>query len=348
MKNMDQLILGIESTCDETAAAVVRNGSEILSNIVASQADLHEVYGGVVPELACRRHIEVVIPIVDEALAKAGCTLEQIGGIAVAYGPGLIGALLVGLNTAKALSFATGKPLIGVNHIHAHLYAALMELETPPTFPCIGVIISGGHTALVKVEGPATYKLIGQTIDDALGEAFDKVAKMLQLPYPGGPQVEALALKGDPTRYAFRAGRVKEHPLAFSFSGLKTAVLYALKGTSNASVKSELELTPEEYPHVAASFQEAALGDLVDKVLKACELHGCKTVIFGGGVSNNKALRKKMAEREEGKGLELIWPRPFLTTDNAAMIAGLGSYLLKTEGPSSLSLHAETRIPFLK
>ncbi len=209
------LALGIESTCDETACAIVQDGRSILSNIIASQIDLHKEYGGVVPELACRRHIDLMMPVIDQALTQAKMTLAHIDLIAVAHGPGLIGALLIGLNTAKALAWALQKPFIGVNHIEAHLYAALMSYEKEIHFPCLGVVASGGHTAIVLIQELGVYQLLGQTVDDAIGEAFDKVAKMLDLPYPGGPQIEKLALYGDPYRYPFKAGRVKGHPLDF-------------------------------------------------------------------------------------------------------------------------------------
>lgn len=338
------LVLGIESTCDETACAVVRDGKEILSNIISSQIDLHREYGGVVPELACRRHIDVIIPVLDEALRKAHISLNQIDLIAVAHGPGLIGALLIGLNSAKTLSLALNKPFIGINHIEAHLYAALMSYHKPVLFPCLGVVVSGGHTSLVLMKDIGTYELIGQTVDDAIGEAFDKVAKMLELPYPGGPQIEALAKEGDPKRFAFKAGNVKGQPLHFSFSGLKTAVLYALKGQNNEQANI-YTLSDQLKKDLAASFQHAALSDVVHKTLLAATIYGCTTIIFGGGVTNNRRLRELFSETNSN--LNYIWPDHALTMDNAAMIAGLGyhHYLQRQKG-DSFDLDPLVRIAF--
>jgi N6-L-threonylcarbamoyladenine synthase len=333
-------ILGIESTCDETAASVVVEGREILSNVVASQADLHEVFGGVVPELACRRHADAIIPVIDQALQEADCTLEDIDAIAVAQGPGLIGALLIGINSAKALSLATGKPLVAVNHVEAHLYAAMMNNKVE--LPCLGVVISGGHTALLQIDAIGSYQLLGQTVDDAIGEAFDKAAKILELPYPGGPQIEQLAKQGCPDYYPLRGGRVKGHPLAFSFSGLKTGVLYAAKGQS-ANSRSPLLLSEAERAHLAASFQKAAFDDLIDKILLATKKKGVTSVLLGGGVANNRYLRARIEER--CPDLQTWWPDSALTLDNAAMIAGLGYHVLKQKGPSPLTFPAETRIP---
>ena len=231
------LVLGIESTCDETSCAIVKDGKAILSNIVFSQAEMHEEYGGVVPELACRRHVEVMLPVLKKALQEADVALSEIDLIAVAHGPGLIGALLLGVNTAKSLSLALDIPYVGVNHVEAHLYAALMSQPHPGNFPYLGVVISGGHTALVKMKSYTNFELIGQTQDDALGEAFDKVAKIVDVPYPGGPNIEKLALKGDPLAYAFKPAKLKDRAFDFSFSGLKTRVLYAVKGQNNQGTR---------------------------------------------------------------------------------------------------------------
>lgn len=338
------LVLGLESTCDETACAVVRNGQEILSNIVASQADLQSVYGGVVPELASRRHIEVLIPVIDQSLHKANVALEEIDLIAVARGPGLIGALLIGLNGGKALSWALGKPFIGVNHVEAHLYAALMSHTEAVQFPCLGVVLSGGHTAMLFVRSIGDYVLIGQTVDDAIGEAFDKTAKILGLPYPGGPQIEKLAAGRDHSRFPLKAGTVKNQPLSFSFSGLKTAVLYASKGQS-ANSKDPLILNEEEKKDLAASFQYTAFSDVIHKTFKAAAQYQCQTVIFGGGVCCNQKLKTMF--QEANPQLTYLWPHRELTLDNAAMIAGLGyhQYLQKGQG-DSLELEAKTRIAF--
>jgi N6-L-threonylcarbamoyladenine synthase len=334
------LVLGLESTCDETAAAIVRDGREILSNVVTSQIDLHEPFGGVVPELACRRHLEVFSPIIQEALTVAQVTLQEIDLISVAQGPGLIGALLIGLNVAKGLSMGSGKPLIGVNHVEAHLYAALMSHPDSALFPALGLVISGGHTALLHMKSFGEYTLISSTVDDALGEAFDKVASLLDLPYPGGPQVEKLAQTGDPKAYPFTAGRVKRDPLAFSFSGLKTNVLYAIKG-QNADKHAASHLTDQQKADVAASFQEVALRDVVNKVNRACEQLECRSIIAGGGVTCNQRLRELFAVHCD---LPILWPDRSLVTDNAAMIAGLGHVRYQLEGPSDLSLTPYTRV----
>lgn len=339
------LTLGIESTCDETGCAIVKDGKEILSNIVATQIDLHNEFGGVVPELACRRHVDVMLPVIKQALKQADLSLTDIDLIAVANGPGLIGALLIGLNAAKGLSIALQKPFVGVNHVEAHLYAALMSQKTMPTFPCLGVILSGGHTAVVIMHTVDTFTLIAQTADDAVGEAFDKVAKLLGLPYPGGPQVEKLALSGDKFKHPFKGGRVKGHPLSFSFSGLKTAVLYALNG-QNCSLE-ESSISFDEKCHIAASFQHAAFMDIIKKTLMAAKQHSLKDIVFGGGVTNNRTLRAMFSEH--AKGFQLYWPTFELSLDNAAMIAGLGyhRYLRKQQG-DPLDLEAITRVDFTK
>lgn len=334
------LVLGLESTCDETAAAVVSDGKEILSNVVSSQIDLHTTFGGVVPELACRRHIDVIIPVIDEALKSAHVTLKEIDLIAVAHGPGLIGALLIGLNAAKGLSIALQKPFIGVNHIEAHLYAALMSHKAQPTFPCLGIVLSGGHTSIMLMENMGKYSLIAQTIDDAIGEAFDKVAKLMNLAYPGGPLIEALAREGNAAAYPFKAGRVKEHPLNFSFSGLKTAVLYAIKGQNEKN--PDHALSHQDKCNLAASFQHAAFTDVIQKTLLSAEQTGCSTLIFGGGVTNNQKLRQMFAEA--APSLRQYWPTAGLSLDNAAMIAGLGyhNFLHRGKG-DAITLEAITR-----
>lgn len=333
------LILGIESTCDETACAIVENGRNILSNIVSSQIDLHKEFGGVVPELACRRHVDVMLPILDQALTEANKSLKDIDAIAVARGPGLIGALLLGLQTAKTLSFALNKPLIGINHIEAHLYAAIMSHDQKITYPALGVVLSGGHTALVLIKDIGHYHLIGQTIDDAIGEAFDKVAKMLNLPYPGGPQIEQLAKKGNPQKFALKPGRVKNRPFDFSFSGLKTSVLYNAFGQN---VTQRRPLSEQEMCDVAASFQAAALKDIFDKTLLAAKEQGCHTIIFGGGVTNNDTLRQMF----NNSNYNYLWPSKGLSLDNAAMIAGLGYHKFLAGEIANLSLEAATSISF--
>ena len=323
-------VLGIESTCDETACAVVQDGSKILSNIISSQIDLHKEYGGVVPELACRRHVDILFPVIDEALQKAGITLEQIDLIAVAQGPGLIGALLIGMQAAKSIAFATGKPFVGVNHIEAHLYAAYMSQTPLPPLPCLGVVVSGGHTAIVKIEELGRYEPIGQSIDDAIGEAFDKVAKILGFPYPGGPIIEQLAKKGDPHRYPFKSGRVKTHPYHFSFSGLKTAVLYAVKPPHQEKHEAPDAQTIAD---IAASFQKAAFDDVIHKVIRAANETGYSNILLGGGVTNSQTFRSWF--KEQAPHLNLFWPSSGLSLDNAAMIAGLGFHQYRLTAKSA-------------
>jgi N6-L-threonylcarbamoyladenine synthase len=320
------LVLGIESTCDETGISIVRDGREILSNVVMTQEDLHRRYGGVVPEVACRRHVDVLLPLLKKALC---IPLEEIDLIAVANGPGLIGALLIGVNFAQGLSVSTGKPLVGVNHIEAHLYSALMESN--PLLPALGVVMSGGHTSLVYVESLGRYTLIGQTQDDAIGEAFDKAAKLLGLPYPGGPHIERLAKEGDPTRFPFKPGRIKGQPFDFSFSGLKTALLYLAKG-QNADKNSPLVLSEEDIKDAAASFQHTAFSDLVEKICSSAKLYRCKSILVGGGVSQNRYFRHLL---EEDCSIPICWPPKGLCLDNGAMIAGLGYYIFLEHGSSS-------------
>lgn len=328
--------LGIETTCDETAASVVHGGKEILSNVIASQADLHAQYGGVYPELACRRHLEALIPVIDEALKQA--QVKEVDLIAVAKGPGLIGALLLGLNGAKALSLAWKKPFVGVNHVEAHLYAAMMSCDQPE-FPALGVVVSGGHTFLVRILELGRYEMIGRTVDDAIGEAFDKVGVMLGLSYPGGPEIEKLARSGDPLKYRFKAGRVKGRPWDFSFSGLKTNVLYTVKGQN---LRSTEPFPESEKAHIAAAFQETALGDIVDKALRASHEFPCKAIFLGGGVSNNLRLR----ELFRSASIPIYWPPKGLSLDNGAMIAGLGTHVFLKQGCSDpLDLEPMTRIP---
>lgn len=330
-------VLGIETSCDETAAAVVVNGKEILSNVVYSQTEIHKQFGGVFPELACRKHLDVLLPVINQALKEAGIGREQIDLISVASHPGLMGALLMGVTCAKTLGYTWNIPVIGVNHIEAHLYAAFMSQLEEIILPAIGLVISGGHTALIRINDFGDYKLIGSTIDDAVGECFDKVAKMLDLPYPGGPEIEKLAKKGSPEKFDFSAGTVKGSPFSFSFSGLKTQVLYTLKG-QNSQKNSAPSLPLESYPDVAAGFQNAACQNLVDKTLKAKEQLGISSIVVGGGVANNQFLREKF-DKYAGSDTRIFWPSGQLSLDNGAMIAGLG-YInyRKNPTPASLSL----------
>ena len=323
-------ILGIESTCDETAAAIVENGTKIISQNIASSAELHSLYGGVFPELACRRHIDAILPVIAKTLKDAQISPSELDGIAVAKGPGLIGALLIGLQAAKGLSIAWNKPLIGINHVEAHLYAAMME-KLPP-FPALGFVLSGGHTLMLRVSDVGHYKLLGTTVDDAIGEAFDKVGSLLGLSYPGGPALEKLAEKGDANRFPFSLPKVKKNPLAFSFSGLKTAVLYAQKNAC-----------PSDTAHLAASFQKTAFDDLVRKAQKARLEFSFRSIVIGGGVSNNRRLRACFGENFSD--IPLFWPPAGLSTDNAAMIAALAYHQLPYKN-DSLDLEALSRIPF--
>ena len=310
-------VLGIETSCDETAVAVVEDGKKILVNLVASQADIHEAYGGVFPEIASRHHIDRLLPLVEKAIGIVG----EIDLIAVANGPGLMGALLMGVTAANTLGLGWNKPVVGVNHVEAHLYAAMMEVD--PVFPALGVVISGGHTFLAKMEGITSYEILGTTVDDAAGEAFDKVAALLGYPYPGGPHIEKLAREGNSEKYPFRGGRVKGRPLDFSFSGLKTNVLYSVKG-ANCTKHAPTVIDEEEKKHIAASFQRAALEDIVKKALKAAETFPCKGIYLGGGVTQNERLRQLF---ENLSPYSLFWPPKGLGLDNAAMIAGLGYHL---------------------
>ncbi|NGX50019.1 MAG: tRNA N6-adenosine threonylcarbamoyltransferase [Candidatus Anoxychlamydiales bacterium] len=320
------LVLGIETTCDETAASIVEDGNKILSNIIFSQVHLHKKYGGVFPELASRSHIDKILPVIEEALKVAKVSLDEIDVIAVANRPGLVGSLLIGLNTAKALSFALDKPFIGINHIEAHLYAAMMGDDKKPAFPSLGVVISGGHTMLLKISDIGKYEILGTTIDDAIGESFDKVAKILDLSYPGGPEVEKLAKTGDSSRYQFKAGKVEKNPFDFSFSGLKTKVLYTVKGQKSKKDYPTI-IKEEDKKHIAASFQKCAFDDLIKKAIGASEKHNLKSIYFGGGVTCNRALKEMF--QNKNLNLDLFWPKKDLSLDNAAMIAGLGYHKYK-------------------
>lgn len=325
------LVLGIESSCDEMAVSIVRDGKQILSHVTASQALFHQQYNGVFPEMAARAHVELMIPTLREAFLQANISYESIDRIAVTNGPGLIGSLLIGLNCAKSLSLAWNKPVVGINHVEAHLYAAIME-QTNPLFPSLGIVLSGGHTLLAQIDGITKYKWIGTTVDDAIGEAFDKVASLLGLPYPGGPAIELLAKNGDPTRYRFRSGRVKGAPWNFSFSGLKTQILYALKGQNGS--KEALTLLPStEKAHLAASFQEVALNDIVNRARKLLSVFPYRAIYIGGGVSSNERLRQLF----QNSPIPIYWPPKGLSVDNAAMVAGLGFWM---DEPSGLELNA--------
>jgi len=315
------LILGIETSCDETASAVVEDGKRILSNVVASQMEVHSKYGGVVPELASRKHIQNIIPVILESLETAGVTLDDIDGIAVTQGPGLVGSLLMGISTAKALSYARNIPIVGVNHLEGHIYSNFLEHEELQP-PFVSLVVSGGHTDLIYVgTGKREYEKLGQTMDDAAGEAFDKVSKLLDLGYPGGPIIDRISKEGNPKAIPFPRPYVWNHGLNFSFSGLKTSVL-------NYLLKEKKEGHEINVANVAASFQSVVVDVLVEKTLRAAEIKGVNTVTFAGGVAANSALRKRFTERCHEIGYKLYYPRLILCTDNAAMIAGIGYHLL--------------------
>ncbi len=327
------ITLGIESTCDETSASIVRNGEEILSLVTATSAEIHAQYGGVFPELACRRHIEAIIPVIREAMEKAKVTPQDIDLIAVARGPGLMGALLIGMQAAKGLAIGWNQPFIGVNHVEAHLYAAMINREK--VFPALGLVLSGGHTLLLQVHDLGHYTPIATTVDDAIGEAFDKVAVLLGLPYPGGPHVEKMAIEGNSKAHPFRAGFVKRSPMDFSFSGIKTSVLYATK---------DKDLSIQEKADIAASFQEAAFSDIVNKTERALKKFPSKAIYLGGGVCNNLRLREMF--KQKFPELDIFWPSKDLCLDNAAMIAGLGfQKYLRNPVSDPLDIEALPRIP---
>jgi len=332
------LVLGIESSCDETSAAVVAEGRRVLSNVIASQVDLHAKYGGVVPEIASRQHLEAILPTLEEALETAGVGLGDLDAVAVTRGPGLIGTLLVGLSAAKALAFATGLPLVGVNHLAGHIYANFL-VEPPPVFPFVCLIVSGGHSDLVHVRAFGEHELLGRSRDDAAGEAFDKVARVLGLGYPGGPQVEALAQKGDPTAVALPRAYLEEGSFDFSFSGLKTAVLQY--------VRKHGPLGEQALADVAASFQAAVVEVLAEKLIAAARRRRAPQVLLAGGVAANAALRAAVASRAARAGLRLGFPPPVLCTDNAAMIAAAGYYALRRGQTDALDLNADASLPLL-
>ncbi|OIK08453.1 tRNA (adenosine(37)-N6)-threonylcarbamoyltransferase complex transferase subunit TsaD [Bacillus sp. MUM 13] len=325
----DQIILGIETSCDETAASVVKNGTEILSNVVASQIESHKRFGGVVPEIASRHHVEQITLVIEEAIEQAGVQYGDIDGIAVTEGPGLVGALLIGVNAAKAVAFAHNIPLIGVHHIAGHIYANRLIKEM--VFPALSLVVSGGHTELVLLEEHGKFRVIGETRDDAAGEAYDKVARTLNLPYPGGPHIDRLAHEGQPTIRLPRAWL--EGSYDFSFSGLKSAVINTLH---NAEQRGE-EIEPA---NLAASFQESVIEVLVKKTLQAAEEYNVKQVLLAGGVAANKGLRAALSEAFAAlPNVELVIPPLNLCTDNAAMIAAAGSVLYERGKRSNLALN---------
>jgi N6-L-threonylcarbamoyladenine synthase len=336
------LVLGIETSCDETAAAIVRDGREILSNVIYSQVKTHTPYGGVVPELASREHLQKIRRIVDQAFRDAGKVLSDVDGIAATSGPGLIGSLLVGLTYAKALAFSAKKPLIAVNHIEGHIYSVSFE-HPNVEFPALALVVSGGHTNLFWLESPSNdfrdlrYKLVGKTRDDAAGEAYDKVAKILGLSYPGGPVVDRLARMGNPNAIPFSAAKISDGSLDFSFSGIKTAVLRMVK---------ENELLKEDPLRLdlLAGFQEAVVNMLWSTTFKAVTLLRPKSVLLSGGVAANTRLREVFSERAAAAGLKFYYPKPILTTDNAAMIAAAGAAKLIRGETASMEVNADPNL----
>ena len=319
MKEIENInILAIESSCDETAAAVVHNGREVYSNIISSQIELHKLYGGVVPEIASRKHIEKINQVIEEALKEADMTLDNMDAIAVTYGPGLVGALLVGVAEAKAIAYAKGLPLVGVHHIEGHISANYIEHpDLKPPFLCL--VVSGGHTHLVCVKDYGTYEILGRTRDDAAGEAYDKVARAIGLGYPGGPKIDRLAKEGNPEAIVFPKAHIEEAPYDFSFSGLKSAVLNYING---CQMKGE-SFNPAD---IAASFQKAVVDVLVEKSMRAVEEFGTDKFALAGGVASNSALREGMRQACETRGIKLYYPSPIFCTDNAAMIGAAGYY----------------------
>ncbi len=337
-----ECMLGIETSCDETAAAVVDAQGTVRSSVVASQYDLHTRYGGVVPEIASRAHLERLLPVLQSALADAGVGLEEISAIAVGIRPGLIGSLLVGTSAAKALAWSRGIPFYAVDHVAAHLFAGLLRErdeaanETRELFPGLGIVVSGGHTSLFRVESPIECALIGRTIDDAVGEAFDKAAVMLGLPHPGGPNLERCALTGDSRAMEFAKPQLA-HPLDFSLSGLKTKLLYAVRGVPqgrgerSSFARSASDLTSERQADLAASFQRGAIAQVMDRLTRAAEMHASRTLFVGGGVVANQCLRAELRAWAEARSIELVLPQQRFCVDNAAMIA-LHAQLRRGEG----------------
>ena len=334
----EKLTLGIETSCDETSAAVLRGTRDLRSCVIATQIPIHQKYGGVVPEIASRNHILSILPVVEQALEEANVRLADIDQVAVTYGPGLVGALLVGVSAAKALAFSLGVPLIGVNHLEGHIFANFLATEelTPPF---MALVVSGGHTALVDVADYETFRQMGRTRDDAAGEAFDKVARVMGLPYPGGPEIDKLAREGDPAAIDFPRALAQEGTYEFSFSGLKSAVLNYI----NSEKMKGRELNKAD---IAASFQSAVVEILVHKAFEAIHEAGRDTLVLAGGVAANKALEQRLRETTAAKGVRYLYPPPRLCTDNAAMIACRGAYQAAAGKCCDLYLNAVPGLDF--
>lgn len=331
------LILGVETSCDETSAAIVRNGREVLGHKIASQIQLHKKYGGVVPEIASRKHVETINPLIDETMKQGGISFDQLDAIAVTYGPGLVGALLVGVATAKALAYGLFIPLVGIHHIEGHISANYITHPTlEPPFLCL--VASGGHSHLIWVEDYGQYEILGQTIDDAAGEAYDKVARTLGLGYPGGPLIDKLAQRGNPHFVEFPRPYINEPHYNFSFSGLKTSVINSLHTMEQGGESFEVE-------DIAASFQQAVVDVLANKTIRAAVDKGTDKIVLAGGVAANSALRARLDRDCREKGIDLYYPTPILCTDNGAMIGSAGFYKLKKGIISDLDLNANPRLP---
>jgi N6-L-threonylcarbamoyladenine synthase len=330
------LVLGIETSCDETAVGIVEDRFHLRANIVASQIDLHAPYGGVVPEVAARAHLEALLPTIDMALVEAGCVLSDMDAIAVTHGPGLVGALLVGVAGAKGLALATDLPLIGVNHLRAHVEVAQLQYgELEP--PILALVVSGGHTSLVAYEPDGSFRQLGSTIDDAAGEAFDKIARFMGLGYPGGPEIDRLAKQGNPKAYAFPRA-LRDGSYDFSLSGLKSAVIREMRRLEAANIEPDIA-------DVAASFQEAIVDVQVEKTLMAAKAEGIDTVVVAGGVAANSRLREMMAAECEGAGMRLLLPDRHLCTDNGAMVAASGANLAAAGVHHGLDLAVDSSLP---
>jgi len=336
------LVLGIETSCDETAAALVRDGREIVSSVIASQIALHERFGGVVPELASREHLDKIVPVVAEAFTRAEIKMPEIDGLAVTVGPGLVGSLLVGVSYAKAMAFALNKPIVGVNHIEGHIYSVAFE-NPPVQYPALALVVSGGHTNIFHIPSPGKYKVVARTRDDAAGEAFDKVAKMLGLGYPGGPIIERLAREGNSQAIRFAIPRMGDGLPDFSFSGLKTAVTKHVRETGMSPVRNG-EQPSQAIKDLAASFQSVVVTSLVGTLERVAADYRPRTLIVAGGVACNGALREASRTAAERLGVPAYFPSPHLSTDNAAMIAAAGTVKLEAGERAGLDLNADVTL----